>query len=250
MCTGFSTPSAPRTTMTIFATTGAPASQHGNASTILGGRLRRKVRQWMVVRLIWARKVLMICRRSLYPAYQGEWQNDQIRHLLIGAVAGALQAMTDHGTEDGSNCYVMAGNRKACNVGDVVRVSPQAPCPGIFNRQTPDTDSANRSISRCTTAGITFTSSFGTGPTTAIGIAVMATCDARLMARLINWATRSRRLSRTGMGSRSRGIHVVSSTAGRRVLRCSRQRMLTWRESYATLTGTADSRRSQRDVYE
>jgi hypothetical protein len=43
-CTGFSTTSAPRTTMTMFVTTGARASRPGNVSTILEGRLRKKVR--------------------------------------------------------------------------------------------------------------------------------------------------------------------------------------------------------------
>ncbi|CAO2647448.1 Nn.00g083700.m01.CDS01 [Neocucurbitaria sp. VM-36] len=53
----------------------------------------------------------------------GEWENDKIRRLLIGAVAGTLEALTtDQPIVGPSNCFSLA-NKKACNVGDVVRVN-------------------------------------------------------------------------------------------------------------------------------
>jgi hypothetical protein len=51
-----------------------------------------------------------------------QWQNDNIRSALISAVAGSLAASTIQGTTGGTNYFDMAG-KKACNVGDVVRVS-------------------------------------------------------------------------------------------------------------------------------
>jgi hypothetical protein len=50
-----------------------------------------------------------------------EWQTEGIRHALIIAVAGSLGAVTVHD----ANCWVLPhmNGKKACNVGDVVRVS-------------------------------------------------------------------------------------------------------------------------------
>lgn len=56
-------------------------------------------------------------------AVWGEWENDKIRRLLIGAVAGTLEALTkDQPITAHSNCFQLEG-RVACNVGDAIRVS-------------------------------------------------------------------------------------------------------------------------------
>ncbi|KAH7408793.1 hypothetical protein DE146DRAFT_647204 [Phaeosphaeria sp. MPI-PUGE-AT-0046c] len=57
-----------------------------------------------------------------------EWTTDSIREYMITAVAGALQAATLQGFSDRGNCWDLGGGRKACNVGDVVRVNfPELP---------------------------------------------------------------------------------------------------------------------------
>jgi hypothetical protein len=51
------------------------------------------------------------------------WSSETVRKALIHAVAGALGGITAHEVgAKGGNCFMM-GARKACNVGDVVRVS-------------------------------------------------------------------------------------------------------------------------------
>ncbi|KAH7073295.1 hypothetical protein FB567DRAFT_611516 [Paraphoma chrysanthemicola] len=56
----------------------------------------------------------------------GEYDTEQIRKLLIGAVAGTLEAMTNQPFDDVSgmrtNCYDVGG-KKGCNVRDTVRVN-------------------------------------------------------------------------------------------------------------------------------
>ncbi|KAH7078768.1 hypothetical protein BKA63DRAFT_591488 [Paraphoma chrysanthemicola] len=56
----------------------------------------------------------------------GEYDTEQIRRLLIGAIAGTLEAMTTQPFDDVSgmrtNCYDVGGE-KGCNVGDTVRVN-------------------------------------------------------------------------------------------------------------------------------
>lgn len=47
----------------------------------------------------------------------GSWYNDQIRRLLIGIIAGVLEATT----QNQHNCYYH-GRVKLCNIPDVVRV--------------------------------------------------------------------------------------------------------------------------------
>jgi hypothetical protein len=61
------------------------------------------------------------CNTFLYDI-TGYWKDDQTRRLLIGAVAGALEAVTspDKGVV-GTNCYDGLPG-KGCCVGDVVRV--------------------------------------------------------------------------------------------------------------------------------
>jgi hypothetical protein len=58
----------------------------------------------------------------IVPTIGAQWQNNDLRLALIKAVAGSLAAVTLQGTTGGTNCFDMAG-KKACNVGDVVRVS-------------------------------------------------------------------------------------------------------------------------------
>ncbi|KAH3906731.1 hypothetical protein HBI56_062360 [Parastagonospora nodorum] len=57
-------------------------------------------------------------------AIQGEWQNGPKRNLLIGAVAGTLEALTKPEPTDGptSNCFDVDG-KKGCNVGNPIRVN-------------------------------------------------------------------------------------------------------------------------------
>jgi hypothetical protein len=50
------------------------------------------------------------------------WDNENVRQLLITAVAGTLQSVTLQGKGPGTVYFDMVGT-KACNVGDVVRVS-------------------------------------------------------------------------------------------------------------------------------
>ncbi|KAF2025603.1 hypothetical protein EK21DRAFT_26998, partial [Setomelanomma holmii] len=54
-----------------------------------------------------------------------EYDNEQIRSLLIGAIAGTFEALTNQLLDDVSgvrtNCYKV-GENKGCNVADVVRV--------------------------------------------------------------------------------------------------------------------------------
>ncbi|KAH7353159.1 hypothetical protein BKA66DRAFT_430561 [Pyrenochaeta sp. MPI-SDFR-AT-0127] len=62
------------------------------------------------------------CVTTIWDVY-GQWHNGEIRNLLIGAVAGTLEALTTNQPIIGrSNCFSL-GNRKACNVGDIVRVN-------------------------------------------------------------------------------------------------------------------------------
>ncbi|KAF1848167.1 uncharacterized protein K460DRAFT_353185 [Cucurbitaria berberidis CBS 394.84] len=62
------------------------------------------------------------CETTIHDIW-GEWENDQIRRLLIGSIAGTLEALTkDQAIIGPSNCFSL-GNRKACNVGDKVRVN-------------------------------------------------------------------------------------------------------------------------------
>ncbi|KAF1921582.1 hypothetical protein BDU57DRAFT_489495 [Ampelomyces quisqualis] len=51
-----------------------------------------------------------------------EWRTSEIRKLLIGAVAGTLEALTLNQVGGDSNCF-MVNDERACNVGDVVRVN-------------------------------------------------------------------------------------------------------------------------------
>lgn len=63
----------------------------------------------------------------------GEWENDQIRKLLIGAIAGTLEALTVNQSIIGkSNCFQLGG-QKACNVGDIVRVNLPPSGKNVFN---------------------------------------------------------------------------------------------------------------------
>jgi hypothetical protein len=52
-----------------------------------------------------------------------EWQTEDIRHTLINAVAGFLGAVTVQDPRTSHNCWWQPDGTKACNVGDVVRVS-------------------------------------------------------------------------------------------------------------------------------
>jgi hypothetical protein len=61
------------------------------------------------------------CYTDIYDVY-ARWDSENIRKLLIGAVAGTLEAITNRPVTGPTNCYDMAGT-KACNVGDVIRVS-------------------------------------------------------------------------------------------------------------------------------
>ncbi|KAH7076313.1 hypothetical protein FB567DRAFT_596919 [Paraphoma chrysanthemicola] len=61
------------------------------------------------------------CYTKIYDIY-ASWDTDNIRKLLIGAVAGTMEALTDRPIQGGTNCYDIAG-RKGCNVGDKVLVN-------------------------------------------------------------------------------------------------------------------------------
>ncbi|KAH7406280.1 hypothetical protein DE146DRAFT_787415 [Phaeosphaeria sp. MPI-PUGE-AT-0046c] len=50
------------------------------------------------------------------------WYSEDVRKLLIGAVAASLEALTKSDIGGYSNCYMM-GDKKACNVGDAIRVN-------------------------------------------------------------------------------------------------------------------------------
>jgi hypothetical protein len=54
---------------------------------------------------------------------KGEWQNGPKRNLLIGAIAGTLEALTKPDMDARtSNCFSVDG-KKGCNVGTPIRVS-------------------------------------------------------------------------------------------------------------------------------
>ncbi|KAH3995324.1 hypothetical protein HBH98_145100 [Parastagonospora nodorum] len=56
-----------------------------------------------------------------------QWENDEVRKLLMAAVALSLEAVTTHEIQGPTNCYDVTG-KKGCNVGDVVRVNfPNSP---------------------------------------------------------------------------------------------------------------------------
>lgn len=55
------------------------------------------------------------------------WQSLAVRELLIKAVTGTLDAVTSSEPGEHSDCYMVDG-KKACNVGDVIRVRRKASC--------------------------------------------------------------------------------------------------------------------------
>ena len=63
----------------------------------------------------------MVCIHEI----RAEWGTEELRKLLIGVVAGTLEALTKRYPDGKTNCFWM-GDEAACNVGDVVRVSYSA----------------------------------------------------------------------------------------------------------------------------
>lgn len=55
---------------------------------------------------------------------EASWHSQDVRKLLIGLVASTLEAQTKPDVGGTSNCYMM-DSKKACNVGNAVRVSPR-----------------------------------------------------------------------------------------------------------------------------
>ncbi|KAI8931059.1 hypothetical protein NX059_012070 [Plenodomus lindquistii] len=51
------------------------------------------------------------------------WNYEETRKLLIGMVAGAVEAMTRSGQYPGGNCYAVPSYKHFCNIGDRVHVN-------------------------------------------------------------------------------------------------------------------------------
>ncbi|KAH3911089.1 hypothetical protein HBH56_140430 [Parastagonospora nodorum] len=60
----------------------------------------------------------MVCIHEI----RAEWGTEELRKLLIGVVAGTLEALTKRYPDGKTNCFWM-GDEAACNVGDVVRTN-------------------------------------------------------------------------------------------------------------------------------
>jgi hypothetical protein len=99
---------------------------------------------------------------TCYTNIQAEWENEQIRRLLIGSIAGAAEALARDGTK--RNCFDLKGeDERACSIGDEFRVRPSSEMPPckvlmcIFRSSSRDTmgtrttSPSRSSISRLTT---------------------------------------------------------------------------------------------------
>ena len=73
------------------------------------------------------------------------WEIEQIRKLLIGTAAGALEAATlDSKTND--NCYDIPGHGRGCNVGNTIRVSRTTRATAGKRRITFDFDEKHQGL--------------------------------------------------------------------------------------------------------